>query len=67
MTPATLACSSNISSSAPRTRFGSFDVLADVPHDLSAQIGDGGADVTGDDVARDPGDPQFDLVESQDE
>jgi hypothetical protein len=41
--------------------------LADVPHDLSAQIGDGVADVTGDDVARDPGDPQFDLVESQDE
>jgi hypothetical protein len=41
--------------------------LADVPHDLSAQIGDGGADVTDDDVARDPGDPQFDLVESQDE
>jgi hypothetical protein len=23
----------------PRTRFGSLDVLADVPHELSAQIG----------------------------
>ena len=32
-----------------RTRFGSLDVLADVPHELSAQIGDGGEDATGDD------------------
>ena len=47
----------------PRTRFGSLDVLADVPHELSAQIGDGGEDATGDDVALDPGEPQFDLVE----
>jgi len=39
----------------PRTRFGSLDVLADVPHELSAQIGDGGEDATGDDVALDPG------------
>src|SRR2546423_15628068 len=46
----------------PRTRFGSLDVLADVPHELSAQIGDGGEDATGDDVAPDPGEPQFDLV-----
>jgi hypothetical protein len=30
--------------------FGSLDVLADVPHELSAQIGDGGEDATGDDV-----------------
>jgi hypothetical protein len=37
--------------------------LADVPHELSAQIGDGGEDATGDDVALDPGEPQFDLVE----
>jgi hypothetical protein len=39
-----------------RTRFGSsLDVLADVPHELSAaQIGDGGEDATGDDVALDP-------------
>jgi hypothetical protein len=29
--------------------------LADVPHELSAQIGDGGEDATGDDVALDPG------------
>ena len=29
----------------------SLDVLADVPHELSAQIGDGGEDATGDDVA----------------
>src|SRR5215472_8357646 len=47
----------------PRTRFGSLDVLADVPHELSAQIGDGGEDATGDDVLVDPGEPQFDLVE----
>ena len=47
----------------PRTRFGSLDVLADVPHELSAQIGDGGEDATGDDVPLDPGEPQFDLVE----
>jgi len=37
--------------------------LAEVPHELSAQIGDGGEDATGDDVALDPGEPQFDLVE----
>jgi hypothetical protein len=30
---------------------------------FSAQIGDGGEDATGDDVALDPGEPQFDLVE----
>jgi hypothetical protein len=47
----------------PRTRFGSLDVLADVSHELSAQIGDGGEDATGDDVALDPREPQFDLVE----
>ena len=47
----------------PRTSFGSLDVLADVPHELSAQIGDGGEDATGDDVALDPGEPQFDVVE----
>jgi hypothetical protein len=47
----------------PGQRFGSLDVLADVPHELSAQIGDGGEDATGDDVALDPGEPQFDLVE----
>ncbi len=47
----------------PRTRFGSLDVLADVPHELSAQIGDGGEDATGDDIALHPGEPQFDLVE----
>ena len=46
----------------PRTRFGSLDVLADVPHELSAQIGDGGEDATGDDVALYSGEPQFDLV-----
>ena len=40
-----------------------LNVLADVPHELSAQIGDGGEDATGDDVALDPGEPQFDLVE----
>ena len=32
-----------------------WHVLADVPHELSAQIGDGGEDATGDDVALDPG------------
>ena len=32
-------------------------------HELSVQIGDGGEDATGDDVALDPGEPQFDLVE----
>ena len=47
----------------PRTRSGSLDVLADVPHELSAQIGDGGKDATGDDVALVPDEPQFDLVE----
>src|SRR5260370_5933686 len=47
----------------PRTSFGSLDVLADVPHELSAQIGDGGEDATGDDIALHPGEPQFDLVE----
>src|SRR5256885_9371384 len=47
----------------PRTRSGSLDVLADVPHELSTQIGDGGEDATSDDVALDPGEPQFDLVE----
>ena len=47
----------------PRPRFGSLDVLAGVPHELSAQIGDGGEDATRDDVALDPGEPQFDLVE----
>src|SRR5215471_3187977 len=52
-----------IGSAWPRTRFGSLDVLADVPHELSAQIGDGGEDATGDDVPLDPGEPQFDLVE----
>jgi hypothetical protein len=46
-----------------RPRFGRLDVLADVPRELSAQIGDGGDDATGDDVALDPGEPQFDLVE----
>ena len=40
-----------------------FGILAEVPHELSAQIGDGGEDATGDDVALDPGEPQFDLVE----
>jgi hypothetical protein len=33
-----------IGSAWPRTRFGSLDVLADVPHELSAQIGDRGED-----------------------
>ena len=48
----------------PRARFGSsLDVLADVPHELSAQIGDGGEDATSDDVPLDPGEPQFDLIE----
>ena len=47
----------------PRTRYGSLDVLADVPHERSAQIADGGEDATGDNVALDPGEPQFDLVE----
>src|ERR1700752_1280396 len=47
----------------PRTRSGSLDVSADGPHELSAQIGDGGEDATGDDVALDPGEPQLDLVE----
>src|SRR5215469_3917249 len=47
----------------PQARFGRLDVLADVPHELSAQIGDRGEDATGDDVALDPGEPQFDLVE----
>ena len=47
----------------PRTRSGTLDVLADVPHEISAQIGDGGEDATGDDVPLDPGEPQFDLVE----
>ena len=37
--------------------------MADVPHELSAQIGDGGEDATGDDAPLDPGEPQFDLVE----
>ncbi|HEX3417389.1 MAG TPA: DUF4440 domain-containing protein, partial [Stellaceae bacterium] len=50
----------------PRARFGSLDVLADVPHELSAQIGDGGEDATGDDVALDPGEPQLTWL-SQDE
>jgi hypothetical protein len=31
--------------------------------ELSVQIGDRGEDATGDDVALDPGEPQFDLVE----
>ena len=44
----------------PRTRFGSLDVLADVPPELSAQIEDGGKDAMGDDVPLDPGEPQFD-------
>ena len=40
----------------PRARFGSsLDVLADVPHELSAQIGDGGEDATGNDVPLRPG------------
>jgi hypothetical protein len=43
----------------PAPRFGSIDVLADVPRELS----DGGEDATGDDVALDPSEPQFDLVE----
>ena len=47
----------------PQTRYGSLDVLADVPHERSAQIADGGEDATGDNVALDPGEPQFDLVE----
>src|SRR5215472_15939263 len=47
----------------PRTRFGSLDVLADVPHEFSAQIGDGGEDATGDDVALNPREAQLDLVE----
>ena len=29
----------------------------------ATQIGDGGEDATGDDVALDPGEPQLDLVE----
>ena len=32
-------------------------------HELSVQIGDGGEDAKSDDVALDPGEPQFDLVE----
>src|SRR5215471_13744048 len=47
----------------PRTRFGSLDGSADVRHELSAQIGDGSEDATGDDVPLDPGEPQVDLVE----
>ena len=37
--------------------------MADVPHELSAHIGNGGDDATGDDVPLDPDEPQFDLVE----
>jgi hypothetical protein len=33
-------------------------------HELSVQIADAGADVTGDDVALDPGTPQFELLEA---
>jgi hypothetical protein len=44
----------------PGLRFG---ILAEVPHEHSAQIGDRGEDAAGDDVALDPGEPQFDLVE----
>jgi hypothetical protein len=50
-------------SASPRPHFGSVSVLADVPHELAGLIGDGGEDAMGDDVALDPGDPQFDLVE----
>ena len=42
---------------APLYGFGSLVVLADVPHELAAQIGDGGEDAMGDDVALDPAEP----------
>ena len=48
---------------APLYGFGSLVVVADVPHQLSPQVGNRGEDAAGDDVTLDLGEPQFDLVE----
>ena len=37
--------------------------MADVPHQFSPQVGDGGEDAACDDVTLDLGEPQLDLVE----
>src|SRR5262245_3633674 len=48
---------------APLYGFGSLVVLADVAHELSPQIRDGGEDASSNDVPFDLGEPKFDLVE----
>ena len=47
----------------PLNGLGVFVVEPDVAHDFSGQIGFGGKDATGDEIALDFGEPDFDLVE----
>ena len=47
----------------PFDRFGSAIVVTDVTHELAGQILDRGKDAAGNDIALDPGEPVFDLIE----
>jgi len=47
----------------PLHGFGRAVVLADVAHELALEIGHGGEDAAGDDIALDLGEPEFNLVE----
>jgi hypothetical protein len=47
----------------PFERLGLGVVVADVAHDLAFKVGLGGEDPSGDQVALDLGEPDFDLVE----
>ncbi len=47
----------------PLNWFRGFVVLANVAHELTFEISEGGKDTASDDVSLDPVEPQFDLVE----
>ena len=47
----------------PLDGFGLAVIELDVAHELSCEIVDGGKDASGDDLAFDLGEPDFDLVE----
>ena len=47
----------------PLDRLGRAVVEADVTHEFSSQVFDGGEDASGDDVALDLGEPDLDLIE----
>ena len=47
----------------PFEGFGSFVVVTDVAQQFATQIGDRGKDASSDQIARDLGEPEFNLVE----